>query len=108
MMLLEKIMRSGYTMTIIQGVSDPICDVVDVEVVLENGDRYIPTLVTLEWIRQFWQRQDPNSLQSKWYWEVDFVVVKQLTREIIIGVIDEMVQKDHISSISKRYLRDDD
>jgi hypothetical protein len=51
--------------------------------------------------------KDPDSLASKWYWEVDFIIVKQLTRNIMVDVIDEMVTQGHISPISKQYERAD-
>jgi hypothetical protein len=74
---------------------DPINDNVDVEVVFDNGSRYIATFFTLENIQKIMQEyeQSGECMKGFYFWATDMIVVRRLSRETIAKVVGDLISK---------------
>lgn len=65
-------------------------DNIDVNVVLENGNVYFGVLGTVENIVTFFNRGD------LYYWSVDLLIVKDLSKETIRSAIQSAIDHDNL------------
>jgi hypothetical protein len=90
-----RIQGTNFTIHSIQGTDpiDPHTDNLDLEVTLEDGDRYVATLFTLANIRRIMdQYRDTGECNNgQYFWASDMVIVHELTEEIIKSTVEDLL-----------------
>lgn len=77
-----------------EGVLDPHDDITDVEVILADGRRYVPTFCTPKMLERQLTRDNPRVFSElKYsYWEQDLIIVLDLSPEGIMNAVEELVR----------------
>ncbi|MEZ4458331.1 MAG: hypothetical protein R3E66_01120 [bacterium] len=68
---------------------------VDVEVILESGERYFPTFFTVANVSRF-IRESATQQVPGYCWAAQMIVVEQLSVEVIASCIEKLVQTGDI------------
>lgn len=86
-----------YKITVHAGLQglDPLSDNVDVEVIFDNGSRYMATFFTLENIQRIMDRyeQSGECMKGFYFWATDMILVRRLSRENIAKVVGDLISK---------------
>jgi hypothetical protein len=86
-----------YKITVHAGLEglDPITDNVDVEVVFDDGSRYMATFFTLENIQKIMEnyQQSGECMKGSYFWATDMILVRRLSRENIAKVVGDLIGK---------------
>src|SRR5262249_48202855 len=74
---------------------DPFSDNVDVEVAFDDGSRYMATFFTLQNIQKLMDNyeQTGECMQGFYFWAIDMILVRRLTRENIAKVVGDLIGK---------------
>ena len=74
---------------------EPLDDNVDVEVVFDDGSRYMATFFTLQNIQKLMDNyeQSGECMSGSYFWASDLILVRRLSRENIAKVVGELIGK---------------
>jgi hypothetical protein len=90
-----RIQGTNFNIQSIQGADpvDPQTDNLDLEVTLEDGDRYVATLFTLANIRRIMDqyRNTGECNNGQYFWASDMVIVHDLTEETIKSTVEDLL-----------------
>ncbi|MGO8746356.1 MAG: hypothetical protein ACLQNE_10230 [Thermoguttaceae bacterium] len=72
---------------------DPLRDNVDVEVVFDDGSRFVATFFTLENVQMIMDgyRQTGECSKGLYFWASDMILVRRLTRQNIAKVVGDLI-----------------
>ena len=108
---------------LIDPITDRDDDIVDVEIVLEDGARYIPTFFTLKAVNTIMRRNAEYGADAEpgeetpyahgvYFWAHDMVIVNELTSEVIESTIHDLLGEspslDRIFERMTEYTGEDD
>jgi len=86
-----------YKITVHAGLDglDPRQGNVDVEVVFDDGARYMATFFTLENIQKLMEEyeQSGECMKGFYFWATDMILVRRLSRERISKVVGDLIGK---------------
>lgn len=93
---------SKFTWNLIDQIDDKDDDAVDVEIVLENGSRYIPTFFTIKKVNDLMRRNAEYGASAEpgeetpfangiYFQAHDMVIVNELTPEVIEATIRDLL-----------------
>ncbi len=72
---------------------DPISDNVDVEVIFDDGSRYVGTFFTLENIQSILEnyQQSGECMKGFYFWATNMILIRRLSRENIAKVVADLI-----------------
>ena len=76
----------------------------DVEVVFENGDRYIGSAFTysnIEWLRNK-NKKTGECLSGAYFWASNMFIIERIDRKLIEEVVDDLIRIDSFESVFSR------
>jgi hypothetical protein len=95
--------KSGYTIIIFSGRSDPMSefdDNVNVQVSLDNGDYYTATFFTLSNIQKLFStnKKTGECAGGLYFYCSDMIIVERLTAEIIERAVADLITNNELSA----------
>jgi hypothetical protein len=76
-------------------IEDMLDDNVDVEVILESGERYFPTFFTVANVARLIRSSAMPEVPG-YLWAAQMIVVEQLSEEVIASCVEKLVQTGDI------------
>jgi hypothetical protein len=93
----EMLKGQHYKITVFAGTQgiEQLDDNVDVEVVFDDGTRYMATFFTLENVQKIMNNyeQTGECMKGFYFWASDMILVRRLSRENIAKVVGDLIGK---------------
>ena len=80
---------------------EPLNDNVDVEVIFDDGSRYMATFFTLQNIQKIMDNyeQTGECMKGFYFWASDMILVRRLSRENIAKVVGDLIAKGEFEKV---------
>jgi hypothetical protein len=85
--------------------SDPDNGNIDVEIIFNDGTKYVPTFFTLKNISSLMDsyRDTGECKNGLYFLAADTIIVKQITKEVISETINDLVKTGELFTICKKH-----
>lgn len=103
-MIIKEIIIESESKGPIIGGTKSINDNSDIEVIFENGERFIATAFTyknIEWLRAK-NKKTGECLNGKYFWASDMFIVEEINRQTIEEVIHELISSGYFEEIFRK------